>query len=101
MINNVEAASSPLVLHGIMAIFGAIAHALSAHRKGEVKSFVDFISLVVMSSFTGVVFVLIATAYIPEETYLIGAVAGTGGWLGIEGMAILLDYVQRKFFNKT
>ncbi len=96
-----DEANSPVAMHAIMAIFGALTHALSAHRAGKTKSPLDFITLTIMSSFTGVIFLLIATAYIPNETYLIGAIAGTGGWLGIEGMSMSVDYIQKKFFNKT
>jgi hypothetical protein len=86
----------PYFYHGILAFFGAVVHALEANRKGETKSFKDFISLVFMSSFSGVIFALVALQLIPEQEYLTAAIAGTGGYVGVEGMSLALPFIKQK-----
>jgi len=95
-----EIINPTVIAHGVMAMFGALAHALSAYRRGETKSMVDFAALTIMSSFTGVVFGLVSLHYFPADPYITTALAGTGGWLGIEGMSILAKYLQEKFLTK-
>jgi hypothetical protein len=80
--------------HGGFALFGAIVHASQAHRTGKSKTLADFAILVVMSSFSGVMFSLVAIYYFPQDTYLTMAMAGTGGFLGVEGMSILVDKLR-------
>lgn len=80
--------SSPIVSHGIMAVFGAIANALKAHRNGESKGFFDFVILIVMSSFSGVIFGLLAANALDNQ-YLTLASAGAGGLLGIDALTTL------------
>jgi len=92
---------NPVVVgHGLMAIFGALVHALNAYRRGQTKSAIDFLALTIMSSFTGVIFGLVAVHYMPDQPHLTTALAGTGGWLGIEGMSILVKYLQDRFLTK-
>lgn len=74
--------------HGILALFGAIAHAIHVHRNGKSKGFVDFILLSLMSSFSGIIFALIALQFLHNE-YLTLAAAGSGGFLGVEGLTIV------------
>lgn len=87
--------TSQILAHGAIAVFGAVTHALSAHRKGESKSFADFISLTLMSSFSGVMFSLVALHYVGGDQYLTLAFAGTGGFLGVEGMGWLVEKVKK------
>lgn len=89
--------TSALATHWMLAIFWAFVHALSAHRTGKSKTFIDFISLVIMSSFTGIMFTLIALHLFPTAPYLIYAMSGTGGYLGIEGMSMVVEYFKTKF----
>lgn len=81
--------------HGILAVLGGITHALSAYRKGETKGFLDIVILSVISAFTGVIFALVAL-YLYPDTYLTYAIAGTGGFIGVEGMSWLTEFVKRK-----
>lgn len=89
--------TSQVVAHGSLAIFWAIVHALNAHRNGKSKSFLDFIVLVVMSSFTWVMFTLIAFHFFPAATYLVYAMSGAGGYLGVEWMSLIVDIIKKKF----
>ena len=89
--------TTTLATHWILAFFWALVHALSAHRTGKSKTFIDFISLVIMSSFTGIMFTLIALHLFPTAPYLIYAMSGTGGYLGIEWMSMVVEYFKTKF----
>lgn len=89
--------SSAIAAHGWIAIFGAITHALNAQRMGKTKNWKDFIVLMVMSSFTGVMFSLVGLHYFPHDIYISMAAAGTGGWIGVEGLAWLSELIKKKF----
>lgn len=86
--------------HALMALFGALVHALRAHRNGSSKTLLDFVALVVMSSFSGVIFALMAIHFFPEEIYISIALAGTGGYLGIEGMGMVIERIKNTAFFK-
>lgn len=88
---------SQYAAHGFLALFGALVHALEAQRKGQTKSTSDFISLIIMSSFSGVIFFTIAMQTIPDQQYFVAAAAGTGGYVGVEGMAWIISFLKHKF----
>lgn len=92
--------TTSLLAHGSLAFFGAVVHALNAHRSGKSKTPADFIALTLMSSFSGVMFALIAFTLSPDNIYLTMAIAGTGGFLGIEGMALIVDRVRNFISSK-
>lgn len=92
--------STTVIVHGIFAFFGAIVHALDSHRKGKSKSLLEFFALTVMSSFSGAMFALIGLYFFPENIYITAAIAGTGGFLGVEGMAIVVDRVKNLISSK-
>ena len=83
--------------HAIIAVFGGIANAINKHRNGQSKTMLDFILLTIMSSFFGVIFGLLAISFYPTSEYLTMAVAGTGGWLGIESTGIIINIIQKRF----
>ena len=85
-----------ILIHGIVAFFGAIVHALDAHRKGTSKTVLDFIVLTIMSSFSGVMFALLGLEWFGEGSYLTLAFAGTGGFVGVEGMTWVTNYIKSK-----
>jgi hypothetical protein len=96
--NNMPAeiiASGALAKHGVVAFFGALVHALNAHRHGDTKSFVDIVTLTVISSFSGVMFALIALHFFQDGSYLTLAFAGSGGFLGVEGMSLVIKVVKK------
>lgn len=82
--------------HFIIALFGGLAHAINKHRNGESKNMTDFILLTIMSSFFGVLFGFIAISLYPNNEYLTMAVAGSGGWFGIESTGLLLNIIAKK-----
>ncbi len=88
--------SSQVIAHGSLAIFWAIVHALNAHRQGKTKSFLDFIVLVIMSSFTWVMFTLLALHLFPMATYLLFAMSGAGWYLGVEWMSMVVWYLKNR-----
>ena len=88
--------TTQIAIHGGIALFGAITHALQAHRKGESKSLLDFVVLTAMSSFSGVMFAIIGLQVFEHQAYLSMAMAGTGGFLGVEGMAVLVPLIIDK-----
>lgn len=93
--------SAAIVLkHGSIALFGAVVHALMAHRSGESKTFTDFLVLVCVSSFSGVMFALLALHFWGGAEYLTLCAAGTGGYVGVEGMSILIQQAKKRFLKK-
>lgn len=92
---------TPLITHGVLAIFGALVHASKAYRAGETKSPIDFIALAFVSSFSGVMFALIGLYLFGEASYITAAMAGTGGFVGVEGMTWVVEFIRiRVFQNK-
>lgn len=79
--------------HGVLAFFGAVAHAIKAHRTGQSKGLMDFVLLTVMSSFSGVIFALLALHFFDNE-YMTLAAAGAGGFLGVEGLTVLAGKIR-------
>lgn len=90
-----EVASGVLVKHGVVACFGAVVHALNAHRNGDTKKVLDILALTVISSFSGVMFAFIGLHFFAEGSYLTLAFAGSGGFLGVEGMSIVIRFVKK------
>lgn len=87
--------ATPLAAHGAVSVFGAVVHALNAQRNGETKNFVDVITLTVISSFSGVMFSLVGLHFFGEASYFTLAIAGSGGFLGVEGMGVVVRIVKR------
>ncbi len=79
--------------HGILASFGALAHSINAHRKGQSKNLTDFFLLTIMSSFSGLIFALLALYYFDNQ-YITLAAAGSGGFLGVEGLTIIASKIR-------
>lgn len=95
--DGVSQQASPYIAHGILAVFGAAVHASKAHREGRSKTVLDFILLTLMSSFSGVMFALLGFEVFGYESYLSLAMAGTGGFVGVEGMTFVVSYLTDKF----
>lgn len=87
--------SAALTKHGIVAVFGAVVHSLNAYRNGGSKSFIDMLMLTIISSFSGVMFAFVAFHVFGEESYLTLAIAGSGGFLGVEGMSMLTRALKK------
>ena len=84
-----------LVKHATMAVLGGFAHAINKHRNGESKGIVDLIALTILSSFFGLLFGFLSLYLFGRNEYLTLAFAGTGGWLGIEGVGIILGIIKK------
>lgn len=95
-LNTLTEHASPYIAHGLLAIFGAFVHATKAHRDNKSKTLVDFLSLVFMSSFSGIMFSLVGLSLFGIDSYTTLAMAGTGGFLGVEGMALVIKYVENR-----
>jgi hypothetical protein len=87
---------SPYVAHGVLALFGALVHASKTYREGGTRNFLDFTALIVMSSFSGVMFALIGLEVFGPTSYLTLALSGTGGFIGVEGMTFVINYLVRR-----
>ena len=88
--------TSAIVAHWLLAFFWAIVHALNSHRGWKSKTFIDFLILVVMSSFAWVMFTIIWLHIFPTSTYLVYAMSGTWGFIGIEWMGIIINFIKTK-----
>lgn len=95
--DSVSQQASPYVAHGLLAVFGAIVHASKAHREGQTNSILDFLVLTLMSSFSGVMFAIVGFEMFGHDSYLSLAMAGTGGFIGVEGMTYIITFVTNKF----
>ena len=89
--------TSQVIAHGSLALFWAIVHALKAHRSWDSKTIVDFLILVIMSSFTWVIFTLLALHFMPAAPYLAYAASGAGGYLWVEAMSLIVVLIKNKF----
>jgi hypothetical protein len=85
--------SQLLYAHGLMAMLGALVHAANAHRTGVSKSFVDFVLLAFMSSFSGIMFFLVSTAFL-DSGYLTIALTGAGSYMGMEGLTWIISVLK-------
>lgn len=94
-----DASLTTLLAHGVAAIFGGLTHALNAQRKGTTKGWSDVLVLTVISSFSGVVFALVSL-YMFDNLYITIAAAGSGGFLGVEGLAVIAKRVQDMIAKK-
>jgi hypothetical protein len=92
---NNDLPSYSIAAHAFIALFGAVVHAAKAYRAGATKTLLDFATLTVMSSFSGVMFALVALYMFPDQHYLTLAMAGTGGFLGVEGMTLIIERVRQ------
>jgi uncharacterized membrane protein len=88
---------SPFIAHGVLSFFGAVVHASKSYRDGHTKTILDFLALVIMSSFSGVMFALLGLEIFGVNSYLTMAMAGTGGFIGVEGMTFVVSYLTNKF----
>ncbi len=87
---------APYIAHGGIAFFGAIVHAAKAYRSDESKTWVDHILLTIMSSFSGVMFAIVGFHFFGVDSYISLAMAGTGGYVGVEGMTWIIRILQDK-----
>ena len=89
-----------ILSHAFIAVFGGIVHALNAHRHGDTKGIGDIAVLAVISSFSGIIFALVCM-YFFNNAYITLAAAGSGGYLGTEGLSVVAKKVQQLITSKV
>lgn len=94
-----DASITTLIAHGVAAIFGGLTNALNAQRNGKTKGLLDVIILTIISSFSGVVFAFVAMSMF-DNLYITIAAAGSGGFLGVEGLAVIAKRAQDMIAKK-
>jgi hypothetical protein len=87
--------TTALAKHGVIALFGAVVHALNAHRLGKVKGVFEIAVLTVIASFSGVMFFLAAISIFGKDSYWTVLITGAGGFLGIEGLNTLVNAIKK------
>lgn len=88
------------VVLGVWAILGGVTHALVEKRKGGVKNFLDGLILSLISGFCGVMWGLIATHFYPNDVTVVAFASGLGGYMSLEGIAVMITYLKKKFLTK-
>ena len=87
-----EIDKAALLAHFAIAMFGGLASSLSKKQ----RRFVEVISNMVVGSFTGTVAVFVTMCVLGENNvYLNYAIAGSFGYLGNEGMKIIIEIVKK------
>jgi len=97
MIDHLSTQFTPFLAHGALAIFGAFTHAAVAYRSGDTKNLGDFAILMLISSFSGVMFAIVGAEWFGPDSYKTLAMTGTGGFIGIEGMTWVTAFIKSKF----
>jgi hypothetical protein len=87
------------VFFGLMAFFGGIVHSLVTYRRGEIRNRWDFVALSVISGFCGMMWSLLTLIYFPENVFVIAFASGMGGYLSVEGLALIVIYFKNKFIH--
>ena len=76
------------LIHGLIALFGGLANALSSNPHSLKALFAN----IIVSSFAGFLFGLLALHFFGDKEYITLTISGMGGYLGKEG----LDFFSRK-----
>lgn len=90
---------SKWIVMGIWSIFGGIVHALTQHRRGTVKSITDGAILAFISGFAGMMWGLIAIKFYANDLVIVSFASGLGGFMSLEGLALVVNYVKKKFLT--
>lgn len=88
------------ILYSVWSVFGGIVHTLTEHRKGRVQSRGDAAALIFVSTFTGSIWTFMALRFYPNDTLLVVLAAGMGGFLSLNGLALVFEYFKSKFLIK-
>jgi hypothetical protein len=84
-----------IVKHAFVAVIAGFAHALhEGKRKGtKLDQFMEFIASVVIASFSGVIFGLVALEIFGQGSYLSLAITGSGGFIGAKALKVLSETI--------
>lgn len=94
-----NASTIGILAHGAIAFLGGLVHALDRHRKGKTRGFGDVMILTVISSFSGVVFGLLALNLFAAG-HLTLAITAAGGYLGVEGLSVIAEKLRDVLVKK-
>jgi FtsH-binding integral membrane protein len=75
-----------------VALFGGLANALN--DGSENKSIGHIVALTIGGGFSGIVFGFLACHYFGEQQYIVTAIAGAGGVLGVKGLKGISEKVK-------
>jgi hypothetical protein len=76
----------------LIALLGGLANALS--DGDENKSIGHLIAMTIGGGFSGMVFGFLAVHYFGEQQYLVLAIAGAGGVLGVKGLKKITERIK-------
>lgn len=93
-------AISKWVALAIWAIIGGVTHSLAEHRKGRVRSILDGLILSLISGFAGLMWGLLAVHFFNNDIVYIAFFSGLGGFMSLEGLALMATYIKRKILTK-
>ena len=86
------------IIHAIMIALGAMARAFHEMRTEKKFTWLGFITAFITSTFSGVIFVLVAITVLGQENMTaIAYIAGMGGWLGVEGLTMVTERLKKIF----
>jgi hypothetical protein len=91
---------SKWIVFTLWAALGGITHALVEKRKGGIKDLLDGFILALISGFAGLMWGLLALKFYPNDMVIVSFASGLGGFMSLEGLAIMSTYIKNKFFTK-
>lgn len=91
-----SAVISKWLVMGLWSLFGGIVHAISQHRKQKVTSLLDGVALAFVSGFAGMMWGLVAIKVYGQDLTMVAFASGLGGFMSLEGLAVLINYVKSK-----
>lgn len=81
-----------------MIALGAMARAFHEMRTNKKFSWLGFLTAFITSTFSGVIFVLVAISILGQENMtVIAYIAGMGGWLGVEWLTMVTERLKKIF----
>lgn len=93
-------AISKWIALGIWSMLGGVTHSLAEHRKGRVRSILDGFILALISGFAGLMWGLLAVHYFNNDIVYIAFFSGLGGFMSLEGLALIATYIKKKILTK-
>jgi hypothetical protein len=87
------------IILAVWAWFGGITHTLVEFRKGNIPSRKDGFMLAFISGFAGAMWGLMAMKFFPNEIIMIMFASGFGGFMSLEGLAVMATFIRNKFLK--
>lgn len=83
------------LLWTFVAVLGGVARYLSEYRQSRVFDFGAFLANVAIAGFSGAMFLLLGRSLQMPEA-LIGVMSGVGGFMGVDAINFLIEYLIKK-----